>query len=464
MASIKISELESVTSLTESDALPIVNGNETKKVTIEKLGDILATKGYVAESIAELGSLGFTPIIVETLPTENISTNTIYLKLNATQGEGNVYDEYVYINDTWELIGSTSIDLSEYATKEYVDNSALPICLLTDTGGLANLVDKQPTIGTVVGNEIRDFIQDIYAKGYNKFILKFYFAGSTVTNFYGRNIELYFTISGGTVTLVNRYVLSAYSGGYTRYFVTNHMYLSSDGSLYGDNQNRLLTISYKDDLQNISKSMTVQPKLTAGSNITIDENNVISAIGGSGGSGDTSNIQEFPFIDLTEYLTYDATGNYISISTAGKTALSALFTDYYKRHNTIVGLNFIIRSNKSNPRGFTMMLLFRTEVNTGSLLFDQIMFPSDLNINYMSYIHCQITYSINDDGTITINRIGDWGSDFTNGLAKNRIRDGVLAKDNTTSFTPTADYHPSTKKYVDDAISAAITTVLEAEY
>lgn len=35
---------------------------------------------------------------------------------------------------------------------------------------------------------------------------------------------------------------------------------------------------------------------------------------------------------------------------------------------------------------------------------------------------------------------------------------------NSEEYTPTADYHPSTKKYVDDAISAAITTVLEAEY
>ncbi len=32
----------------------------------------------------------------------------------------------------------------------------------------------------------------------------------------------------------------------------------------------------------------------------------------------------------------------------------------------------------------------------------------------------------------------------------------VLTKTNTTAFTPTADYHPATKKYVDDAIAQAI--------
>ena len=41
MASIKISELEEVTELSTSDVLPIINENETKKVSIEKLSEIL---------------------------------------------------------------------------------------------------------------------------------------------------------------------------------------------------------------------------------------------------------------------------------------------------------------------------------------------------------------------------------------------------------------------------------------
>ena len=40
----------------------------------------------------------------------------------------------------------------------------------------------------------------------------------------------------------------------------------------------------------------------------------------------------------------------------------------------------------------------------------------------------------------------------------------VLTKTNTTEFIPTDNYHPSTKKYVDDAIASAITTSLEASY
>ena len=39
------------------------------------------------------------------------------------------------------------------------------------------------------------------------------------------------------------------------------------------------------------------------------------------------------------------------------------------------------------------------------------------------------------------------GDQDLSGLA---LKTNVLEKDNTTAFTPTADYHPSTKKYVDD--------------
>lgn len=35
----------------------------------------------------------------------------------------------------------------------------------------------------------------------------------------------------------------------------------------------------------------------------------------------------------------------------------------------------------------------------------------------------------------------------------------VLMKDNTTAFTPTANYHPATKKYVDEKISGGASIV-----
>ena len=59
--------------------------------------------------------------VVEELPTSDISSTTIYLRLKATSEESNIYDEYLYVNNTWEKIGDTSLDLTNYATKDYVE-------------------------------------------------------------------------------------------------------------------------------------------------------------------------------------------------------------------------------------------------------------------------------------------------------------------------------------------------------
>lgn len=54
----------------------------------------------------------------------------------------------------------------------------------------------------------------------------------------------------------------------------------------------------------------------------------------------------------------------------------------------------------------------------------------------------------------------------TNELTKNTylIETNCLHKNNTTAFTPTEDYNPATKKYVDDAIVSAITNTLGGVY
>lgn len=56
---------------------------------------------------------------------------------------------------------------------------------------------------------------------------------------------------------------------------------------------------------------------------------------------------------------------------------------------------------------------------------------------------------------------GDLGSTVANGLKKNfeDIVDDVnnkLSKDNTQEYTPTADYNPATKKYVDDGLNGKL--------
>ena len=74
-------------------------------------------KSEVNDLIGQLSTLSFE--VVDSLP-ETGDTNKIYL-VPKTQGQPqNGYDEYIFINETWEKIGSTDIDLSQYATQDFV--------------------------------------------------------------------------------------------------------------------------------------------------------------------------------------------------------------------------------------------------------------------------------------------------------------------------------------------------------
>ena len=59
--------------------------------------------------------------VVTTLPIENISATTVYLVKDYTI-TSNLYTEYIYVNGAWETLGVQKVDLSNYYTKEEVDD------------------------------------------------------------------------------------------------------------------------------------------------------------------------------------------------------------------------------------------------------------------------------------------------------------------------------------------------------
>ena len=74
------------------------------------------TQTEVNNLISQLTSLSID--IVEELPTTDISTTTIYL-INVS-GTNN-YNQWMYINNAWANLGSTSVDLTKYYTKGQTD-------------------------------------------------------------------------------------------------------------------------------------------------------------------------------------------------------------------------------------------------------------------------------------------------------------------------------------------------------
>lgn len=83
------------------------------------------TETYSKSEIDNLVTAKVNIAVVNTLPTENISTTTIYLVPKSGGGaSGNAKDEYINTTGTslgWELIGSTEVDLSNYYTKSETD-------------------------------------------------------------------------------------------------------------------------------------------------------------------------------------------------------------------------------------------------------------------------------------------------------------------------------------------------------
>ena len=85
----------------------------------------------IGNAIGNINS--FDMAVVQALPTQDISTHTIYL-VPKTGETNDVYDEYVYINNNWEMVGNTQIDLSNYVQKtDYASQT---------TGGVVKIIEN----------------------------------------------------------------------------------------------------------------------------------------------------------------------------------------------------------------------------------------------------------------------------------------------------------------------------------
>lgn len=103
------------------------------------------TKDQVEALISAISALSLEK--VEALPTEDIDPLTIYLvHKEDSDVDNDVFDEYLYIDDAWEHIGSTSVNLANYYTKTQTDTL---------------LADKQDTIHSYSKEEYEEYEDDI---------------------------------------------------------------------------------------------------------------------------------------------------------------------------------------------------------------------------------------------------------------------------------------------------------------
>ena len=100
------------------------------------------TKQEVRDLISAIETMHYE--VVEELPTVGES-NIIYLTPKEESEENDFYDEYIYTNNTWEKIGGTQIDLSNYVTNQQLTQAL--------NGKQDNLVSGT-NIKTINGNSV----------------------------------------------------------------------------------------------------------------------------------------------------------------------------------------------------------------------------------------------------------------------------------------------------------------------
>ncbi len=124
------SKLANIESNAEVNKIEKIKVNGTEQTITNKSVDInvmdntvnnlinyyLKTETYTQEEVnALIGAITTLNIeVVQSLPTQDISTNTIYFVPKNPAETDNIYDEYIYVNNSWELIGTTEVDLTHY--------------------------------------------------------------------------------------------------------------------------------------------------------------------------------------------------------------------------------------------------------------------------------------------------------------------------------------------------------------
>lgn len=131
MANKRIIELQERTQLDVNDYLIVDSSTSTRKLSMSTLLNYMTMTQM---------------IFVTELPTEDISTSTIYLVPHS--GSNTQWDEYIYRENAWVIIGTSTIDLSAiYQTK--TDNN-----LHTTSKQIVGAINEMSDVEKIPDSEI----------------------------------------------------------------------------------------------------------------------------------------------------------------------------------------------------------------------------------------------------------------------------------------------------------------------
>lgn len=472
LANAKIKEMDNLNITTER-----VEGGVNIKVT-EKDGTETITKLNDGQPgpAGQQGEPGAVKMdVVDTLP-ETGKTDTIYLLKKENTSDENLYEEYVYISTGWEHIGDTSVDLSDYYTKEETDIE------------LRSKQDKLiPGDGIEIGedNVINSTIEENPTKIYE-----------TITAYLDKNFGSYLNKDD-----LSNIITSMYNDN-VKYPILRLKYKPSSTLTIKNFEYRDFTFDYNTPITsklkrynllnlasiNIHGEPSAQPfnnTLILGLTLIIDgkwDNDVFTCNSASSYAPFSNDINKIAL--TTNVLTKTNTDTYLP--SKDYHPATKKYVDDSINNIQLPDTTYIINTQTTDEEKITIMQVVFDKYTSGNMpnltyvnengevfsLFDVDKFETHIDffminggqasmkygIGYYAYDRYKIncTYS---EGTITSVSIEELSDTYM--MADNSQ---ILGINNTTEFTPEFDYQPSTKKYVDDAISTAINKTLEGSY
>lgn len=159
-AQTKVQELAEGQVKTNSDNITALqSGKADKSTTLAGYGITDAytseqTDSAIATAVANADHLKRE--IVESLPEiELADENTIYMVGTGAGTEDSVYEEYMLINGGFEKIGSSEVDLTNYALKTYVDQAKNEAISTSGTNTDAKIATK---VGEIGDGTVKDYV------------------------------------------------------------------------------------------------------------------------------------------------------------------------------------------------------------------------------------------------------------------------------------------------------------------
>lgn len=353
--------------------------------------------------------------VVDKLPTENISATTIYLLPKEGSTKPNIYEEWIWVNEDWESIGTTEIDLSGYATTTMVGD--LNTLQTTDkdcvVDAINELVNKQLVAGDGIAIDGNVISISVGNRSNTVFFHNSSITKSTMQEVYntmktGKNciISVGFRnrIDAGDTTMlffspdVSDLDLETYTG--SLFFFTPIVYRVGSDFNQQSIQNQVTRYYIKLTVEN--------GNVTVVGNVTVFQSN------------NNSNNTSIPVLGTNNLASYTPTADY-------HPATKKYVDDAIAAAGTGSGSAF-------DPAKY--LAIDNTTEYT----------PTDLyHPATKAYVDSQIA-SVPEP-------VDAYSKTEIDGKLSN-----YLSKTNTESYTPTSDYHPATKKFVESVVASIDTS------